>query len=135
MTANTQLTIAARIDNLSAVLSFVSLNIADTDQKIQKHIEMAVEEVFVNISSYAYHPETGPVSVKVTVENDLVHIEFSDGGIPYNPLQNEEPDISLPIEKRKAGGLGIFIVRQLMDNVTYSRRGDKNILTISKEVA
>ncbi|MDR1397857.1 MAG: ATP-binding protein [Desulfarculales bacterium] len=135
MKNNCQLKTEAKTENLASVLAFVAANIAGAPPRAQKHIEMAVEEVFVNISSYAYHPETGAVSVRVSIDKDVVNIEFRDGGVPYNPLLKDDPDITLPGEKRQAGGLGIFMVKQLMDNVAYRREGDMNILTISKAAA
>jgi anti-sigma regulatory factor (Ser/Thr protein kinase) len=71
----------------------------------------------------------------VTVTDDIVHIEFRDQGHPYNPLLEKNPDFTLPTERKQPGGLGIFMVKQIMDTVTYRRDGDINILTISKEVS
>jgi anti-sigma regulatory factor (Ser/Thr protein kinase) len=89
-----------------------------------------VEEIFVNIAHYAYTPETGSVTIRMSVQENIV-IEFEDSGKPYNPLEKEDPDIKASAEEREVGGLGIFMVKKIMDKVEYRREGNKNILTIS----
>ena len=128
-----ELSIDAKVENLDAVLDFVTeeLDQADCSVKIQTQITVAVEEIFVNIAHYAYTPEVGDVIIRITSGDEIV-IEFEDKGKPYNPLEKADPDITLNAEEREAGGLGIFLVKKMMDTVEYRREGDKNILTIRK---
>ena len=131
-----ELELEAEVENLPTVQLFVDkhLNDAKCPSKIQKQIDVAVEEIFVNIASYAYAPATGMVVLKLEMNRDLdkVNISFIDKGIPYDPLKNEEPDITLSAEEREIGGLGIFLVKQTMDEVRYEHKDGQNILTISK---
>ena len=128
-----ELMIEAKTENLDAVLNFISgeLENVDCPMKLQTQIAIAVEEVFVNIAHYAYKPEIGGVTIRVTVGNEVV-IEFEDKGKPYNPLENNDPDITLGAEEREIGGLGIFMVKKIMDAVEYRNEDGKNILTIRK---
>ncbi|MBU3837083.1 MAG: ATP-binding protein [Candidatus Phocaeicola faecigallinarum] len=102
---------------------------------IQYPIHLVCEEIVINIVNYAYPDnDNGYLKVEVTKnENDLV-IRFIDSGIPFDPLQKEVPDISLPLEKRQIGGLGIFLVQQMMDMVSYEYSNNENILTIKKNI-
>ena len=131
-----ELDIEALVDNLDAVLAFVDeqLEKADCPLKIQMQIDLAVEEIFVNIANYAYQPETGPAIVRVEVRPDAsaVSITFIDHGVPYDPLAKADPDVTLPTERREIGGLGIFLVKKTMDDVRYEYVNGSNILTIVK---
>lgn len=106
------------------------------DANIIYSIHTIAEEIFINITSYAYKSDEPKQDVTLTLEFNpkVLLIEFEDNGIPYNPLKNEDPDISLPIEKRSVGGLGIFIVKHIADSVDYKYNDGKNILTIKKNV-
>ena len=138
-----ELRIDAKIENLDAVLAFVEAELCECTMKQQRQIAIAVEEIFVNIAHYAYAPDTGGAVIRVrrrdTAVNgacgrgDEVVIEFEDNGKPYNPLEKRDPDITLGVEEREVGGLGIFMVKKIMDSVEYRRGGDKNILTIKME--
>ncbi len=101
---------------------------------MQTQIDIAVEELFVNIAHYAYNPETGPATVRVEVEKEppAVTITFIDNGVPYDPLAREDPDITLSAEERQIGGLGIFMVKKSMDNIEYEYKNGQNILRIRK---
>ena len=129
-----ELRIEAKTENLDAVLQFVSEQLENSDcpVKAQTQIAVAVEEVFVNIAQYAYSPETGGALIRVTVGDDEAAIEFEDKGKPYNPLEKDDPDITTGAEEREIGGLGIFMVKNIMDAVEYRRDGGKNILLIKK---
>ena len=109
-----------------------ALSKTNVDPKTQTNIDIAVEEIFVNISSYAYPDCDGKVSVCLFAESNSITIEFKDNGIPYNPLAKADPDVSLPAEQREIGGLGIFMVKNLMDEMSYEYRNGQNILTIKK---
>ena len=99
-------------------------------------IDVAVEEIFVNIANYAYGSETGDAEISVDISGDPAEacIEFRDSGIAFNPLEKEEPDIALPAEKRKIGGLGIYMVKKSMDGVEYEYKDGQNILKIQKNL-
>lgn len=131
-----ELDIEALVDNLDAVLAFVDEQLEGTEcpPKIQMQIDLAVEEIFVNIANYAYQPETGPAAVRVELKPDgsAVSITFIDRGMPYDPLAKEDPDVTIPPEQREIGGLGIFLVKKTMDDVRYEYVNGSNILTIVK---
>ena len=98
-------------------------------------IALAVEEIFVNIANYAYNPGKGNATVRVEVEKDplTVTITFIDGGVPYDPLKKDDPDVTLSAEERSIGGLGVFLVKKTMDDVSYEYKDGKNILSIKKQ--
>ena len=104
--------------------------------KSQMQIDLAVEEVFVNIAKYAYHPDKGRATVRVEVSDDpvQVRITFLDHGKPYDPLAKEDPDVTLSADERPVGGLGVFMVKQSMDDVTYEYKDGTNILTLTKSL-
>jgi anti-sigma regulatory factor (Ser/Thr protein kinase) len=131
-----ELDIEALTENLDAVISFVDAQLeeASCSLKVQMQIDLAVEEIFVNIANYAYHPETGPATVRVEVKPDAsaVIITFIDHGVPYDPLAKADPDITLSSDERDIGGLGIFLVKKNMDDIRYEYLNGSNILTIVK---
>ena len=134
-----EITVEATLENLTQVMAFVdeSLEQMNCAMKTQMQIDVAVEELFVNIASYAYRPGVGPATLRVEAdENDpqTVAITFIDQGVPYNPLEKSDPDTTLPAEKRQIGGLGIYMVKKSMDAMTYEYRNGYNILTIKKRV-
>jgi len=130
------LTINAEVRNLDTVNSFVlsRLEHLGCEKRILMQIRLAVEEIFVNISSYAYDPSIGPAEVRCTVLEDplRVIIQFLDGGRPFNPLAAEDADTSEDALLEREGGLGILLVKETMDDVKYEYRDGKNILTILK---
>jgi len=126
-----ELIIEAKLENMDAVLDFVNEHIADCPPKIQHKIGIAVDEIFSNIARYAYHPGTGDAVIRIMVGDDIT-IRFEDAGTAYDPLSAEKPDISIPAEEREIGGLGIFMVKSIMDSVEYRREDGKNILTVRK---
>lgn len=98
---------------------------------------VAVDEVFRNIVRYTYSPGTGFVTVRVEEEEDprRVQITFVDRGVPYNPVAEERPDVSrLPKAERPLGGLGLFMVKKTMDEISYSYQDGQNVLSIRKRV-
>ena len=125
----------ARVDRLSEVLGFVDeiLEAQDCPMRIQMQIDVAVEELFVNIASYAYAPEVGPAEIRAEIEEGpTLAITFIDQGVPYNPLEKPDPDVTLSAEKRGIGGLGIYMVKKSMDSMEYAYREGRNILTVRK---
>jgi len=133
-----ELELEAVPEKLEEVQAFVDerLERADCPPKAQMQIGVAVEEIFINIASYAYAPERGTATVRVEVSEDpvTVTVTFVDHGMPYDPLAREDPNINLPAERREAGGLGIFMTKKLMDDVSYEYCDGKNILTLRKEL-
>ena len=131
-----KITLAATIDNLQPVIDFATekLEAHDCPLKASMQLELVIEEVFVNIASYAYEPETGDATfcVDFVQEPDAVVLTFIDGGKPYNPLEKTDPDISLDADEREIGGLGIFLVKNNVDEISYERTDDKNILRMKK---
>lgn len=131
-----ELDINASVDNLNAVTAFIDeqLEAADCPMKIQMQIELAVEEIFVNIANYAYAPGTGDAVIKMRVagEPPTAEITFADSGMKYDPLAKEDPDVTLPAKDRRIGGLGIFLTKKTMDEVAYEYRDGKNIFTMKK---
>ncbi len=133
-----RMTIKAAVENLNEVLAFVDeqLEAAECPMKTQMQIDVAVEEIFVNIAHYAYAPGSGNavIGVRVDEETRTAVITFADNGIPYDPTAAEDPDVSLPAEERDIGGLGIFMVKKSMDTVRYEYKDGQNILTLTKKI-
>ena len=132
------LDIEATSDNLPVVVDFVNSRVEATDcsPKAMMQIELAVEEIFVNIANYAYAPEIGRATVRVSVTDDplTVTITFIDRGVPYDPLKRSDPDVTLSAEERAIGGLGIFMTKKVMDDVTYEYKDGQNVLTLKKRL-
>ncbi len=133
-----ELEIEAKVENLDKVLAFVDekLEAANCSMKAQMQLDVAVEELYVNIAHYAYNPGSGSATIRVEVEGEPleVTITFIDHGVPYDPLAHEDPDVTLPAEERQIGGLGIFMVKKSMDDIAYEYKDGKNILTIKKKI-
>ena len=104
--------------------------------KAQMQIDIAIDELFSNIAYYAYNPDVGPATVRVEVVEDpmAVVITFIDKGVPYDPLAREDPDTTLSAEERDLGGIGIYMVKKSMDEVTYEYKDGQNILKIKKNI-
>ena len=129
-----ELKIPARADRLDDVLEFIGKVMSDAgmDGKFRSNINIAVEEIFVNIAHYAYPSGEGDAVISASVTPDSLVFELSDSGTPYDPLSKDDPDITLSADEREIGGLGIFMVKKLVDDVSYRYEGGKNILTLSK---
>lgn len=133
-----ELILPARVENLEEVQAFVAERIGeDCSPKTQMQIDLAVEEIFVNIASYAYEGKHGQAVIQAKVTNSPKSIEliFQDEGIPYNPLDRDDPDPEMLLEDRKIGGWGIFLVKKNVDEVTYAYENGKNVLTIRKNIS
>ena len=133
-----ELTIDADDKNLEKVLDFIhQLLPSDCETDLMYKIDLAAEEIFVNIAHYAYKNKlpdgkTGQAWITCTFENELLTIIFRDKGVPFNPLDRDDPDITLSAEDRKIGGLGIFLTKKYMDSVEYKYQNDENVLTLKK---
>ncbi len=130
--------VPAEVKQLTAINEFISeeLEKYGCSMAVQMQVELAVEEIFVNIANYAYHPELGEAEVDVDAGGDppTVTIRFLDHGKPFNPLEREDVDVTAAAESRSIGGLGILLVKKSMDDVEYSYEDGKNILTIRKKL-
>lgn len=131
-----KITVPAEVDNLDNILGFVDKILEENDcpMKEQMQIDVAVEEIFVNIAQYAYDAKGGNATLSCEIgENPRqVVLTFIDSGIPYNPLAKEDPDIHMAAEKRAIGGLGIFMVKKTMSEMKYEYTDEKNILMLKK---
>lgn len=122
-------------DSLAAASEFVAsfFEERNASPKTVMQTGVAFEEVFVNVAHYAYKGEAGKVEVSLEDEGENAVITLKDSGIPFNPLEREEPDITLSAEERNVGGLGIFITKKVMDEVSYEYKEGFNILTMRKK--
>ena len=131
-------TFEAKIDRIPWLTEQVDalLEGLDCPMKAQMQIDVAIDELLANISSYAYSTGKGGVTVRFDFKPDdrTVALTFIDSGIPYDPLAKPDPDVALAVEKRSVGGLGIFLVKKTMDDMTYARRDGHNVLTIRKRI-
>jgi anti-sigma regulatory factor (Ser/Thr protein kinase) len=134
-----ELTIEATVENIETVTDFVNeqLETLDCPMKAQIQIDIAIDELFGNIAHYAYNPEIGQATVRVEVIEDplSVIITFIDNGVPYDPLAKTDPDTTLSAEERDIGGLGIYMVKKSMDEITYEYKDGHNILCIKKKLS
>ena len=132
------ITVEAKIENVEVVTDFVNsiLEQNECPMKVQMEIDIAIDEIFGNIAYYAYAPGNGEATVQVKIEDSPKRLEliFIDRGVPYNPLENKDPDVTLDIEERKIGGLGIFLVKKMMDEISYEYAAGQNILKLKKEI-
>lgn len=130
-------TFKAELTQLDDVLAFIesALDAVGCPMKCAMQIPLAIEEAFVNVANYAYPQSEGEAEFTVVSDGSSVKIVMSDGGIPFNPLAKDDPNITLSADQRQIGGLGIFMVKKIMDNVEYSYSDGKNILTMYKNFA
>ncbi len=133
-----ELTVSATIENIVAVTAFIDdqLEQLDCPMKTLLQVNVAIDELFSNIANYAYVPDTGVATVRVEVLEDplAVVITFIDNGVPFNPLTKADPDITLPAEERGIGGLGVYMVKKTMDDISYEYINGQNILKIRKNI-
>ena len=131
-----ELVIKAKTENLDKVLSFLDQQLKEKGcgLKDQVQMDLAVEEIFVNVANYAYFPGSGDVKIGIefTSKPRSIAVTFADRGTPYNPLEKQDPDITLSAEERRIGGLGIYMVKKSVDEMKYVHRDGQNILTIRK---
>ena len=128
------LTLEAVEENLYDVIDAIEkeVDLVECASKMKNRVIVCVEEIFVNISKYAYAPQKGKVEIKYGLDesSNQFHIIFMDEGIKYNPLLKEDPDVSLSAEERPIGGLGIFISKKVVDDISYCYKDNMNILTL-----
>ncbi|MBP5177506.1 MAG: SpoIIE family protein phosphatase [Clostridia bacterium] len=121
-------------ENLDKATEFITdcLSEKGVGMKTVNQMTLAAEELFVNVAHYAYAPDVGEVEITVQVDGDKLMMKFIDGGRPFNPLEKKDPDVTLAAEDRAIGGLGVFMVKRLVDNIYYEYVDGKNILTLEK---
>ena len=133
------ITVEAKIENVDKVTEFVNevLEEKEGPLKVQMQLDVAIDEIFGNIAYYAYGKGSGNATIQIEMEDNppKITLTFIDQGIPYNPLESKDPDITLDIEDREIGGLGIFLVKKTMDELSYEYVDGQNILTMKKELA
>lgn len=133
-----ELTIDATVENIEKVTAFVDeqLEALGCPLKAQMQIDIAIDELFGNIAHYAYNPKVGPATVRVDVLQEplSVVVTFIDNGVAYDPLAKEDPDVALSADEREIGGLGIYMVKKSMDEISYEYKDGQNILRIKKEI-
>ena len=124
----------ASLEEIANITTFVTdyLEKYDFLPKAIMQVNVAMDEILSNISHYGYPDKIGNVKVTVDVIDDEAKITFTDNGVPYNPLAKEDPDITAKAEDRQIGGLGIFMVKKIMDDVHYEFKNNRNILTLIK---
>ena len=131
-----ELTLDATVDNLDNMIAFIDerLEKLGCEPSVKMQIDVSAEELFVNIANYAYAPGTGKATVRFEHLDDprRAAITFIDSGLEFNPLAKPDPDLSLSVEDRPIGGLGIFMAKNYMDRITYERKDGKNVLRIEK---
>ena len=131
-------TFEAKIDHIPWLTEQVDglLEGLDCPMKAQMQIDVAIDEWMANIASYAYGDGGGDVTVRFDYQPDdrTVALTFIDSGIPYDPLAKPDPDVTLSVDKREVGGLGIFMIKKTMDDMTYARQDGRNVLTIRKRI-
>lgn len=131
-----ELVLEAKSENLDSVLEMLGeeLDSADCPMKARFQLEVAVEELFVNVANYAYAPNEGNVTVRIDVVKEPagVTVTFIDSGVPFDPLAKPDPDVANTLDDQKIGGLGIYMVKKSMDLVTYDYKDGCNVLTIKK---
>ncbi len=132
------LNVKAETQMLDTVQDFIHKTLEkagiDADIKALTQLDVAVEEVFVNIANYAYTPNTGDAIIEAKVsDGSVLTVSFIDSGKAFDPLAAEDPDVTLSADERGIGGLGIFLTKKFMDKVEYQRKDDKNILTLTKK--
>ena len=130
------MTVSAKQKNLMPMINFLKEGTKkeDFDKRTIWQIHLAVEEILLNIITYAYPDEKGDIEISYMVneKNDLM-IKIKDRGIPFDPLKVPEPDTHAPVEERQVGGLGIFLVQKIMDELFYERKDGCNVLTMIKK--
>ncbi len=133
-----EITVDATIDNVQTITDFVDERLEEMNcpVKAQMQLNIVIDELCSNVARYAYSDKTGKVTVSVdTVDKPMkVWLTFTDEGVPYNPLAKEDPDITLSVEERKLGGLGIYMVKKMMDEFRYEYKDGKNIVTVCKVI-
>ena len=128
-----ELRVKAKDESLQAVNDFIHSALPSAcDEMILNQIDLAVEEIFVNIAHYSGAEEA---IINCSFENDKLEVSFCDNGVPFNPLAKQDPDLTLNAEEREIGGLGIYLTKKFMDTVSYEYKNGMNCLRINKKMS
>ncbi len=136
------LILPAKLSSFSTLKAWLSTIATELvlSEKITKHLYIVADEIVANTASYAYAKEEDAIEPTMMIRvyfDSTVHtltLIFSDNGSPFNPLEVEAPDILATAEERNVGGLGVFLVKKLMDSVTYAYMNGQNVLTLEKRI-
>ena len=130
------LRIPAKLEGMDEVLDFVSslVDAHGCTPQARSQLRMAMEELYVNIAHYAYPDGEGWAEIRGSVEDGVVMFTLIDGGTPFDPLAKPDPDILLSGEERRIGGLGIYMVKSMVDEVEYTYLDGCNRLTLKKQI-
>jgi anti-sigma regulatory factor (Ser/Thr protein kinase) len=127
------ITVAAEMENLFPLLEFTRDRLRErgfaTDALAR--LELAMEEILVNIIHYAYPESSGDIALSFSGNEDGTVIEVRDRGVPFNPLDLPDPNLQASVEDRPIGGLGIYFARKIADNMEYLREEDCNVLRLT----
>lgn len=132
-----KMTLSNNVEEISLLCEFVEQSCEQMgfDTPMTMSINLALEEAIVNVMEYAYPPGTkGTVDILAETDNGYAQFTISDNGIAFDPTAKEDVDITLSAEERPIGGLGIHLIRHIMDDVTYERKDNKNILILRKQI-
>ena len=136
-----EIKVDATTENLATVFNFLqdAFNNLEIPPKVKRQIKLCVEEIYMNISNYAYNPDIGPAKISFDFVNSKsdetrIVISLSDKGKPYDPLKHEDPDMNVELDDAPIGGLGIYLVKTTMDKVEYEQKDGQNVLTMEKNL-
>jgi len=132
-------TIPAELEELEKVKVCANEMLLQTSSSEEEKmaVEIAIEEIFVNIVKYAEVPKDTRIELCYEYKKDerLIILQFRDEGVYFNPLEKKEPEVHKELFARELGGLGIYMVKKMMDDICYEHRGGKNILTLRKKLS
>ncbi len=127
-----ELKIEGKLENLSLIGEFIgdSMRSFGLDNHKIFDVQLAVDEACTNIIEYGYANEVGTIDIACQRKGDEIIVIIKDKGKPFDPTSVQPPDLNASLEERKAGGLGIYFMKKLMDEVKYEFSGGKNVLTM-----
>ena len=130
------ITVKAATGYLETVTAYVDAELEKLGcgLKARMQIDVALDEIFSNIANYAYPGGDGSLTVRCEGAGEMAGVTFTDRGVPYNPLERKDPDLTRPAGEREIGGLGIYLVKKTMDGVAYRYEAGRNVLTIRKRI-
>lgn len=134
---NKHFVIENRVEELTSLAEKIDKMTEDWElsQALAMNINLVIEEAVTNIIFYAFtDKDTHEIRISISLNDKILTIKIADSGIPFNPLLQQQPDINLSAEERPVGGLGIFLMSQIMDEINYTRQKNQNILTLKKSI-